>query len=146
MQSFSHAVTFDGGKLRDIDFVAMPRLVDTKLTRDTLAAASSDTLLYLALILNLQQQFATGMTAQDSPLAKAGVKPEDLKAAFGDEMSLLAEWPATARMPSADRHAGGARRRTRQRTSRARSRRARAGKAPRAVMSIISPRRRRAWP
>jgi hypothetical protein len=75
--------------------------VDTKLTRDTLAATSSDTLLYLALILNLEQQLETSMTAQDSPLSKAGVKPEDLKAAFGDEMSFLADWPITARMPSA---------------------------------------------
>ena len=100
IQSFSHAVTFDGGKLRDIDFVAMPRLMEAKLTRDTLPLASVDTLLYLAAIVNLQQQLDTVVTAQDSTFSKAGVKLEDLKAAFGDEMSLLADWPTAARMPN----------------------------------------------
>jgi hypothetical protein len=101
MQSIAHAIVFDGGKLRDIDFIGMPRLVDTKLTRETLGAASTDTFFYLALIMNLRQQFASGMTAQNSPLTSAGVTLEDWEAAFGDEMSLLAEWPATARMPTA---------------------------------------------
>jgi hypothetical protein len=102
MRSISHAMLFDaGGKLCDIDFVAMPRLVDAKLTRDTLGTASADTLLYLALIFNLRQQFATKVAGQNSPFSGTSVTLQDWEAAFGDEMSLLAEWPATARMPSA---------------------------------------------
>jgi hypothetical protein len=96
MQSISHATVFDGGKLRDIDFVAMPRITDAKLTRETLAAASTDTLVYLALLLNMRQQFPTGTA---SPFSSAGITLEDWEAAFGDEMSLLIEWPAAARMP-----------------------------------------------
>jgi hypothetical protein len=101
MQSISHAMVFDaGGKLRDIDFVAMPRLVETKLTRATLSTASADTLFYLAMILNLRQQFATKIAGQNSLFSGTSVTLEDWEAAFGDEMSLLADWPATARMPS----------------------------------------------
>src|SRR5207302_4995326 len=57
IQSFSHAMVFDGGKIRDIGFAAMPRLVETKLERTTLPLASADTLLYCAFIINMQQQF-----------------------------------------------------------------------------------------
>jgi hypothetical protein len=97
MQSFSHATVFDGGKLRDIDFVAMPRLVDAKLTRDALGIASADTLLYLAMILNLRQQLA----ASSPPFSAAGITIDDWEAAFDHEISLLVEWPANDRMPVA---------------------------------------------
>jgi hypothetical protein len=96
MQSITHAMVFSGGKLRDIDFVAMPRITETKLTRETLATASTDTLLYLAVLLNLRQQLGAGAP---SPFSSAGVTLEDWEAAFGNEMSLLVEWPANARMP-----------------------------------------------
>lgn len=101
IQSVTHAMVFDGGKLRDVDFIAMPRLVDAKLTRETLAAAQPETLIYLAAIINLREQLADAARAPDSALARAGVSPGDCEAAFGDEMSLLADWPATARMPGA---------------------------------------------
>jgi hypothetical protein len=47
--------------------------------------------------LNLQEIAAS----DDSLLAKGGVTVENAKTAFGDEMSLLAEWPSAARMPGA---------------------------------------------
>src|SRR5207248_1637344 len=113
IQSFSHAMVFDGGKIRDIGFAAMPRLTETKLERTILTLASTDTLLYGAFIVNMQQQFewalepagAGSMAAPlqliSNSLSSAGVTKEDWKAAFGDEISVMAAWPATAKLPNA---------------------------------------------
>jgi hypothetical protein len=113
IQSFSHAMVFDGGKIRDIGFAAMPRLAEHKLERTTLALATADTLLYCAFIVNLEQQFelaqgpagAGSMAAPlqmiSNALSSAGVTKEDWKTAFGDEISLMAAWPASAKLPNA---------------------------------------------
>src|SRR5437899_1873660 len=113
IQSFSHAMVFDGGKIRDIGFAAMPRLAETKLQRTTLTLAPADTLLYCAFIANMQQQFewvlkpagAGSMAAPlqliSNALSSAGVTKEDWKAAFGDEVSVMAAWPANAKLPNA---------------------------------------------
>ena len=113
IQSFSHAMVFDGGKIRDIGFAAMPRLADTKLERATLPLATADTLLYCAVIQNMQQQFdwivepagagsmAPPLQIISNALSSAGVTKEDWKAAFGDEISLMAAWPASAKLPGA---------------------------------------------
>jgi len=112
IQSFSHAMVFEGSKIRDIGFAAMPRVAENKLERTTLALASADTLLYSAFIVNMQQQFewalepagAGSMAAPlqmiSNALSSAGVTKEDWKAAFGDEISLMAAWPASARLPN----------------------------------------------
>ena len=108
VRSFSHAMVFDGQKIREVNFAAMPRMFDAKLTRDTLSIASPDTFLYLATIINLQRldwsqmlgTAAAGPAAgQMQALAQAGVTPDDWKAAFGDEVSLIADWPTSARIP-----------------------------------------------
>jgi hypothetical protein len=113
IQSFSHAMVFDGGKIRDIGFAAMPRLTETKLERTTLTLAPADTLLYCAFIVNMQQQFewalepagAGSMAAPlqliSNALSSAGVTKEDWKTAFGDEISGIAAWPANAKLPNA---------------------------------------------
>ena len=113
IQSFSHAMVFDGGKIRDIGFAAMPRLVETKLERTTLTLASVDTLLYCAFIVNMQQQFewalgpagagsmAAPLQVISNALSSAGVTKEDWKMAFGDEISVMAAWPANAKLPNA---------------------------------------------
>ena len=113
IESFSHAMVFEGGKIRDIGFAAMPRVAENKLERTTLALASTDTLLYSAFIVNMQQQFewalepagAGSMAAPlqliSNALSSAGVTKEDWKAAFGDEISLMAAWPASAKLPNA---------------------------------------------
>jgi hypothetical protein len=112
IQSFSHAMVFDGGKIRDIGFAAMPRLAETKLERTTLPLASADTLLYGAFIVNMQQQFewalepagAGSMAAPlqliSNALSSAGVTKEDWKTAFGGEISVMAAWPANAKLPN----------------------------------------------
>lgn len=113
VQSFSHAMVFEGAKIRDISFAAMPRLVEAKLARRTLSIASSDTLLYVATILNLQQQIdgmlkpggsgpqALPFDAMANALRSAGISSADWKTAFGEELSILTDWPAKARIPSA---------------------------------------------
>ena len=113
IQSFSHAMVFDGGKIRDIGFAAMPRLAEHKLERTTLTLATVDTLLYCAFIVNMEQQFewaqepagAGSMAAPlqmiSNALSSAGVTKEDWKTAFGDEISMMAAWPASAKLPNA---------------------------------------------
>lgn len=113
IQSYSHAMVFDGRKIRDVGFAAMPRLAETKLERTTLGLASADTLLYSAFIVNMQQQFdwalqpagagsmAAPLQVITNALSSAGVTKEDWKAAFGDEISLMAAWPANSKLPGA---------------------------------------------
>ena len=109
IQSFSHAMTFEGGKIKDVEFTAMPRLIDGKLTRDTLSNTSADTFLYIASLFNLQQQIDWTRQSSGAPilqqitgaLSRAGITPDDWKKAFGDEITVLADWPANTRMPTA---------------------------------------------
>jgi hypothetical protein len=108
IQSYAHAMVFDGARIRDIGFAAMPQLSQTKLERTSLTLASAETLLYGANIVNMQQQFdwllepaRTGSMAGplqsiSSALTSAGVTKEDWKAAFGDEISVMAAWPTNA--------------------------------------------------
>ena len=113
IQSYAHAMVFDGPRIRDIGFAAMPQLSQTKLERTTLALAPAETLLYGANIINMQQQFdwllepagagsvAGPLQSISSALTSAGVTKEDWKAAFGDEISVMAAWPANAQLPNA---------------------------------------------
>jgi hypothetical protein len=113
IQSFSHAMIFEGKKIRDVEFVAMPRLFDGSLTRETLSIASADTFLYLASLLNLQQQIdwarQSSVNAATAPIPQqigaalnaAGLTQDDWKKAFGDEISVLANWAANVRIPTA---------------------------------------------
>jgi len=110
IRSFSHGMIFDGQRIREVDFVAMPRMLDAKLTRNTLSLAAPDTFLYLATITNLQQfdwnqmlgSAAAGLAAgQKQALAQAGITPDDWRAAFGEEVSLIADWPRSAPIPGA---------------------------------------------
>jgi len=113
IQSYAHAMVFDGARIRDIGFATMPQLSQTKLERTTLALAPAETLLYGANIVNMQQQFdwllqPAGSGSMAGPLqlisnalTSAGVTKEDWKAAFGDEISIMAAWPANAQVPNA---------------------------------------------
>src|SRR5437764_6896103 len=113
IQSDGHAMVFDGPRIRDLGFAAMPQLSPTQLERTTLALAPAETLLYGANIINMQQQFdwllepagagsvAGPLQSISSALTSAGVTKEDWKAAFGDEISVMAAWPANAQLPNA---------------------------------------------
>jgi len=112
IRSFAGTTAFDGGKIRDKFFVGMPKLVETgALTRGSLPVATKETFLYAASFLNLSKQMQFGPQAAASAwmggfqaiaetLSASGITLENWKAAFGDEFSLLGDWPATSRMPS----------------------------------------------
>ena len=113
IQSYAHAMVFDGARIRDIGFATMPEISQTKLERTTLALAPVETLLYGANIVNMQQQFdwllepagsgsmAGPLHSISNALTSAGVTKEDWKTAFGDEISVMATWPANAQVPNA---------------------------------------------
>src|SRR5258708_23708490 len=91
----------------------MPRVNETKPEHTTLPLAAADTLVYSAFIVILQEKFEWGLEAAgagsmaaplqliSNALSSAGVTKEDWKAAFGDEISLMAAWPASAKLPNA---------------------------------------------
>src|SRR5205814_9117186 len=72
-----------------------------------------ETLRYEACIVNMQMQFdwalqppgagsiAAPLQLISNALSPACVRKEDWKAAFGDEISLMAAWPASAKLPNA---------------------------------------------
>lgn len=113
IQSYAHAMVFDGARIRDIGFATMPQLSQTKLERTTLALAPTETLFYGANIVNVQQQcdwlleparsgsMAAPLQSLSNALTSAGVTKEDCKAAFGDEISVMAVWPGNAQVPNA---------------------------------------------
>jgi hypothetical protein len=113
MRSVYVTTRFDGGKLHDVIFVAMPKLDQTsELNRSSLALGTKDTFLYLASVLNLSKHLAlldptgpgsalgAGLQKISGALAVAGITMDDWKAAFGSEAGALADWPQNAHWPS----------------------------------------------
>lgn len=114
IRAIGAATTFDGGKIRDLFFVAMPKMEDGgDLTRAGLALASKETFLYFASILNLPSRFSAPDPANQATSAlsaavqrllgagaASGITPEKWKSAFGDELSVVGEWPTGSRIPA----------------------------------------------
>ena len=110
IRSICAAPRFDKGKIRNVLFVGMPKAQsDQKLTRSSLALGSTDTVLYLATLLNPGR--LAGIDQGGLPLGSwlqkvfdvatgAGVSVDDWKAAFDLELGSLADWPQSARWPS----------------------------------------------
>jgi len=99
IRSFSHALVFEGAKLREVDFIRMPRTGDRKLARDTLASVPADALLFVAAVVNWQSQFAN-TESRKRMLGAADLSPADVAAAFDDQVSIRAKWPPSARLPA----------------------------------------------
>jgi hypothetical protein len=112
IRSFCGTTTFDGGKIRDKLFVGMPKVADLgNLTRGSLPIGTKDTFLYAASLLNLTKEMelaphaATigwlgGLRKIMSALSASGITLEEWKSAFGAELGLLGDWPATSQWPS----------------------------------------------
>ncbi len=114
IRALGAATTFDGGKIRDLFFIAMPKVEDDReLTRAGLALASKETFLYFASVLNLPSGFSApdpanpATSALPAPLqrllgagAASGITLEKWKSAFGDELSVVGEWPTDSRIPA----------------------------------------------
>lgn len=102
---------FEGGKMHDVFFAAMPRQTDAKLTRSSEALGTADTVFYLTTLLNTRNLDALGQAAAMGPIGgwwqkyvratrNSGVSVEEWQAAFDFELAALADWPANTRWPS----------------------------------------------
>lgn len=113
IHAFCGTLVFDGGKIRDVLFIGMPKLIDAPpLTRASLALGTKETFFYLASFLNIARHgqwpvstpAATGLPALLQKIAGAvastGITAQEWNTAFGPELGVLANWPASARMPS----------------------------------------------
>jgi hypothetical protein len=112
VRSMVAVVGFDHGKMRETDFVAMPKVgADEKLKRPLLGTAGADTFLYSASRVHwsdnlltpsapaaiglpaLVRQFIAAMSAR-------GISLDDLRTAFGEEFEIVGDWPAHAQWPT----------------------------------------------
>jgi hypothetical protein len=112
VQSVASAIRFDNGKMRETDYVAMPRVgAEKKLTRTLLGAAGANTFLYsLSRVhwsdkaLSSSAPTTTGLPALVRQFASAlrarGISPEDLRQAFGEELEVAGDWRADAHWPT----------------------------------------------
>lgn len=112
VQSVAAAVAFDHGKMREIDFVAMPQVSGGKgLKLPLLEAAGTNTFFYSASrvhwpanLLTPSGPAAVGMPALvqqfTDTMKSRGISPEDLRQAFGDELEIVGDWPAEAHWPT----------------------------------------------
>lgn len=112
IRSVSAEMVFEKGKIRDVTFVAMPKLAGFDgLTRESLSVATRDAFLYASSFLNLPKQMpsAFGAAATGIPLAlqqlltslaEKGITLESWKNTFGLEFGLVGEWAENARLPS----------------------------------------------
>jgi len=111
IRGVSGALRFDGGKLRDTLFVAMPKQEQgSELTRSAAALGTGDTVLYLVTLLNVEKLAALNQDA--TPVAswlqkvfntasRSGITIADWKEAFNLELGALADWPQNTHWPSA---------------------------------------------
>jgi hypothetical protein len=112
VQSVASAIGFDKGKMRETDYVAMPRLgAEKKPTRTLLGAAGFNTFLYsLSRVhwwdkaLSSSAPATTGLPALVGQFASAltarGISPGDLRQAFGEELEVVGDWAADAHWPT----------------------------------------------
>ena len=112
IRSVTGAIGFDRGKMRETDFVAMPRVGQAKkLARAVLGAAGTDTLFYSASQIQWPDQvvspasvmsggFSTLLNQLSAGFKTHGVTMDDLPAAFGSQFEAICSWPAEARFPT----------------------------------------------
>ncbi|HWM24839.1 MAG TPA: hypothetical protein VNP98_08440 [Chthoniobacterales bacterium] len=106
------ATSFDGGKIRDVIFIGMPRLLDAgALSRASLPIATKDAFLYAAGFLNLTKPaplpgshtalgWMAGLRKITDVLSSNGLTLEDWNRAFGPEFSWVGNWPSNSPWPS----------------------------------------------
>jgi Protein of unknown function (DUF3352) len=112
IHAFCGALTFDGGKIRDVLFLGMPQLVNAgPLTRSSLVLGTKETFFYLASFLNLSNQMnwppgvpaSSGLPGAMQKLVDAvsssGTTMQEWNAAFGPEVGTLADWATGAQWP-----------------------------------------------
>ncbi|MGI9086672.1 MAG: hypothetical protein ACR2HH_02860 [Chthoniobacterales bacterium] len=112
IRGIAAASTFENGKIRDVLFVAMPKIENTgELTRSSLSLATAESFLYAASFLHLPHQMpdATKAAANGFPpalqnlmnaFAAKGITLDSWKSAFGAELGVIGDWPQNARLPA----------------------------------------------
>lgn len=111
VQAVASAFGFDQGEMRETDFVTMPRLSEEeKLERRSLAAAGANTIFYSAARLHWPENMLAGpapagaglpavLQQLTAALKTRGIAGNDVRAAFGEELEMIGDWPADARWP-----------------------------------------------
>jgi hypothetical protein len=110
VRSIAGAFSFDSGKMREAFFVAMPQqLPALKLTRSSLASASTNTFFYSASLMHWPETWLPPSASRAglppivqefaNALAARGISAADLQKAFAEELELIGEWPADTRWP-----------------------------------------------
>jgi hypothetical protein len=113
IHAFCGALTFDGGKLRDVLFLGMPQLVNAgPLNRGSLALCTKDTFFYLDSFLNLPDQMTWPPGTPPGPglpgamqkvlntVSSSGVTLQEWNAAFGPELGAFGDWGSGAQWPT----------------------------------------------
>jgi hypothetical protein len=108
MHCIAGSMRFENGKIRDVLFLGMPKLEHgTTLTRSSVSLGTKETFFFLSMLLNLGEKIDTLNQAAAlagakifQALADSGITADDWKAAFGLELSSLADWPSSAHWPS----------------------------------------------
>lgn len=111
IRSVCGTTSFEGGKIRDMIYVGMPKLLDAgTLTRPSLPIATKDAFLYAAGFLNLANPvplpsagalgWMAGLQRITSTLSANGMTLEDWNSAFGPEFSWIGNWPPNSHWPS----------------------------------------------
>ncbi|MFL6531601.1 MAG: hypothetical protein ACJ8KX_14135 [Chthoniobacterales bacterium] len=97
------AIAFEDSRMRDVLFVAMPKIPDQgELTRSSLAMTSSDSFLYAATFLDFPDTPPAGGAAATGflpGLSASGISAAEWKSAFGPELGVIGDWTANARFP-----------------------------------------------
>ncbi|HEY4255682.1 MAG TPA: hypothetical protein VGM66_00520 [Candidatus Udaeobacter sp.] len=108
MRCIAGSMRFENGKIHDMLFLGMPKLErGSTLTRSSVSLGTKETFFYLSMLLNigekidtLNQVAALAGAKIFQALADSGITADDWKAAFGLELSSLADWPSSAHWPS----------------------------------------------
>jgi hypothetical protein len=108
MRCIGGSIRFENGKIHDVLFLGMPKLEHgTTLTRSSVSLGTKETFFYLSMLLNLGEKIDTLNEVAAlagakifQALADSGIAADDWKAAFGLELSSLADWPSSAHWPS----------------------------------------------
>jgi len=111
VQAVASTFGFDQGQMRETDFVAMARLsAEEKLERRSLASAGANTVFYSAARIHWPDNMlaSSAPTAASLPavlqqltaaLKTRGIVGNDVRAAFGEELEMIGDWPAESRWP-----------------------------------------------
>ena len=111
IRSACGTIRFENGKIRDTIFVGIPKVENVPpINRSSLALGSKETFFYLATLLNIGDKLeklsqAPGLSDRLQKLFQTfrdnGITANDWRAAFGAELSVLADWAENRRWPSA---------------------------------------------